>query len=1480
MNDLKNKNEIILEEKEQEQKEEITKEEKDDIIKEVNGQNTNENKKNNIKEEKVKDNINIEKQENLKEIIEININEQNKDNKTDENNENIRMKEENEENINKKSIQDEKEKNLKEQNIKDENIIEQKEGIVEGKKEKNINEEENIKEQIQENKKEIIIENMNEKDNIIDEKIKNINNEKEKNIIEIKLKNNEEIIDNNIKDQNIDNKFDEKIQNIKEEDKNKKEVNIIEEDIMDKKEENIKEGKNDNKIEEQKKEDKIDKDIEEEKEENILNEEKNENIKEEKEENKILPKKEEDNNNVFETDLLKYDFDYSTKFNSINYLNLFPTTKQKLLLYIFLMSSKLNFYNKIISLDRLHSIFESEQNINMIYIIISKIMKYIKSKQTSIHMIKTYSFFGPYFFTNAQNYFFIYKIFSDLKKVNKNVSLDINIIKNINEYIEVKINFFQKYFYNSIKSDKNYISKLDKIITNILEQKKEEKEEEENNIDNNLDKNEDEYLFIINKIWLKNANKFIKNYFFAQQIDQSKLFLEEAFAIDNILSRFLSSKGINKLLKGKNFYPYPGPINNFPLIDFKDVLIDPVNKEENIIVKKNVKEEQDFYLIEKKEWHLLKTAFLFTNEIKRKKNEMEMIQIKVIIFDYRIRQFKDESINFMKKKMVQISANKNINDLEQKIIRCMNNEINKIKQKYNKNNDDINLEDINLSLFKVNKNNKDILIEMFLSFINDITPYESIFFQEIFLTSEDKTKPVKEIFCKYNPKKEILIIELTSVKNNVPKFLLPINTDKLLCSICNKEIKDINDTKYMCDLCSMFIFCSRECAKINNEENNNKKLLHFNLHKYLSDLIKRPFYFSEFIQKDFEKEIFIKENEDKSKGKTGLYNLGNTCYMNCSLQCLSNTEDLTKYFLNNYFQNDINLQSKFGSNGVLLKSYSDLLNLMWFSNFSKINPHYFRVAFCYSTQKFANNQQQDAMEFLSILLNYFHEDLNRIREKPYIMLENQKEDESDIQASERYYNYYLQRENSIIIDLFHGQFQNIILCQKCCVENKTYEPFSNVTLPIPEEHNFYIIKFFTHLKCKYITINITSETTFGELIKKATNFLSKKILDAFEEIKKIGGYNPNYMIALLEKNIEIVKLDKNKIINTIYSQPEDENDIPKNYQKKLKKYINQEEEIILFEREIIPDYHQNIYVYPITFDSKEKDKINFLSYPVVFSVKHDLILENFEKIIVDKFSHIFIDNKEINKNNHLIDLYIFHSKKNLNQSFIKIIKDYPKCRFCGRDYSEKKFCALYESFNKNDTIATMFKNSKYSEPLVLLARSSYFDINKEVYPGYYFEENNILNKHKNIYDSLNQFGKYEFLGDDNLWDCPKCAMKTKINKAIKIYKAPNYLIIQLKRFKKKSNGFFNFLEGDKNETFVSFPIKNLDLSNYVEGPGKSESLYDLYAVINHKSIGGCNHFTAFCKNNNRWIEYDDHRINHINNPVTNDAYILFYSKNI
>ena len=1184
--------------------------------------------------------------------------------------------------------------------------------------------------------------------------------------------------------------------------------------------------------------------------------------------NEIIIKKDENdfNQNNLEIKSSKYNFDYATYFNSVNNI-LSSISKEKLLIQIFLISSKINMFNKQVFLDKLYRIIESEKNNQMIYYILSKMIKYIKTGRMSVYMINTNLFYFINFLSNNQNYFYAYQFFSELQNLNNNISIDKKTLTEINDFIKEKINYYEKYFTTMINSEEFDV--FHNIINKILNQNIQlENNDEENNKDN---VNEQQYVYLINKTWLINAKNFLDHYIFGRDTQMINDFFVDAFDMKNVLSIFLSENNLNKPIKGKTYFPFPGPINNFPMTDWKDILYDPINEEENIIIKKYLLLKNDFFWINQKDWTILKEAFNYTNEIRRKKEEIEMIQLSAFIFDSDMRKYKNESIKFMKKKLIQISKNKTIKDFEIKIKRCLDYEINNIiKEDKNKN------EKI-IKLYKINKKNKDIIIEIIISYINNIQTYESIFLQELIFSDEDKEKSVETILKKYNPNTEILIIEIYPQKIN-ERFLKPLNIYN--CSICNKKIDDINKAKDLCKLCSMYLFCSNECAEIKKEEenNNNKiKLNHSMIHKYLSELIMKPFKIREFIPKNFYEKIYTKENKEKSKGLVGLFNLGNTCYLNCSLQCLSNTKDLTKYFLFNYYQNDINLQTTFGSNGVLVKAYSDLINLMWLSKFVKINPHFFRVAFCVSTHKFMNSQQQDAMEFISLLLNYLHEDLNRVKQKPYLIIEEQREKESDILASQRIYSYNLKRDNSIIIDLFNGQFQNTIKCTTCFKEFKKYESFNNISLPIPEEHNHYIIKFFTTLKCKYITININSETTFEDLIINASKYLSKNILNSIKEAQK-SKQSPEYINALLKQNIDIIKLDKNKIINIIYSQPDDENEIQKNYKKKLKPYINNEEEIVLYEREIIPEYLLNIYVYPITTDPKDDDNINFLSYPIVFSVKHDLTLENLEKLINEKLSHIFLENINI-KNRHLIDLHILHSNKNMNTGILKLIKSYKKCPFCNSDYSEKKYCPLYFYFNKNDIVSKLFKYSKYSEPIIILARSSYYDLNKEVYPGYNFEENNILNKYKNIYDSLNQFGKPEILGEDNLWDCPQCSTKRKISKWMRVFRAPNYLIIQLKRFKKKSNSFFNFLESDKNETFVSFPMKNLDLSNYMDGPEKDKCIYNLYAIINHINNFGVNHFTAYCRNNKKWVEYDDHKINYdIENPVTKEAYILFYIK--
>ena len=52
-----------------------------------------------------------------------------------------------------------------------------------------------------------------------------------------------------------------------------------------------------------------------------------------------------------------------------------------------------------------------------------------------------------------------------------------------------------------------------------------------------------------------------------------------------------------------------------------------------------------------------------------------------------------------------------------------------------------------------------------------------------------------------------------------------------------------------------------------------------------------------------------------NSGICGLSNLGNTCFMNSALQCLSNTTELSKYFLYGLFKDEVNYKNNLGTQG-------------------------------------------------------------------------------------------------------------------------------------------------------------------------------------------------------------------------------------------------------------------------------------------------------------------------------------------------------------------------------------------------------------------------------------------------------------------------------------------------------------------------------------------------------------------------------------
>ncbi|EKM81610.1 hypothetical protein AGABI1DRAFT_35800 [Agaricus bisporus var. burnettii JB137-S8] len=196
---------------------------------------------------------------------------------------------------------------------------------------------------------------------------------------------------------------------------------------------------------------------------------------------------------------------------------------------------------------------------------------------------------------------------------------------------------------------------------------------------------------------------------------------------------------------------------------------------------------------------------------------------------------------------------------------------------------------------------------------------------------------------------------------------------------------------------------------------------------------------------------------DVQIGLSGLKNLGNTCYMNAPIQCLSATVPFSRFFNENRWKNAINYTNPFGSKGRITSAFAKLLYQMRGQDLPYVTPIEFRKSICQLRSQYDNSDQHDSQEFLSFLMDGIHEDLNRVIVKPKWTQTPEQEAELErlppLIASEREWKEWKARNDSIIVDYFQGQFRSRLQCLTCHQTSTTYNVFSILQLPIPHGRN-------------------------------------------------------------------------------------------------------------------------------------------------------------------------------------------------------------------------------------------------------------------------------------------------------------------------------------------------------------------------------------------------------------------------------------------
>ncbi|GAB6020042.1 Ubiquitin carboxyl-terminal hydrolase 19 [Chamberlinius hualienensis] len=648
-----------------------------------------------------------------------------------------------------------------------------------------------------------------------------------------------------------------------------------------------------------------------------------------------------------------------------------------------------------------------------------------------------------------------------------------------------------------------------------------------------------------------------------------------------------------------------------------------------------------------------------------------------------------------------------------------------------------------------------------------------------------------------------------------------------------------------------------------------------------------------------------------NKGFTGLQNLGNTCYMNSVLQSLVNTREFRDYFLESHFETDINKDNPLGTGGELANTFANVCKKLWDSRFKSVDASLLKDVISRRSKQFQGYAQHDAQELMAFLVDGLHEDLNRVKNMPKAA-ECESKDEKEVAAADSSWLSYKRRNDSTIVDLFQGQYKSKLVCPDCNKISITFDPFLYLSVPLPKKIRLIPVVFF-FLDYARRPVKYYAKLSQTAKVEDLKEILSKEFDVSLAKISVFEVYR-NKIHRYIGKGQTMESIEPN---DTIFA-----------FETCIEHGVEKSEvEVAVVQRLLMPSPPKRCAFctrerptigdklkrctkcYRVSYCDEMCQKNHWHVHRANCKVIPELVGSPFlitlpkSECTYSKLYQIMEGYSRYSVNTFKPPLDVNSSSSSSSSSDQTAVKS---------EVQTSVEDVVNDVTMNNDLTATTTTTTKPEQPLFYICpvnqsgitlpapkgkrledkKDEIMDLSSTPHLAMDWRNNDRMSNHvyvetkpldaesfqseserrdavnnTTLDQCLNLFCAPETLSQEEAWFCSNCQKNRQATKQMSIRRAPQILIIQLKRFLFKNSIFWR----EKIDKMVKYPIRGLDLSPYCCTPVAGEepepsTVIRFIRYSNATEIG--------------WRLFDDAHVSHLpeSEVVSRYAYVLFYRR--